>query len=346
MLNARLKLSVFFCSLMYLGLGAALLPAQTVQENEQGEQIIQFEDGSWRYFEPEDSVLLQPTELQQIEQKISESESHLKKLSAKLDLIRERTFNLQKAQKNNRYNRAIYQSEIDSLDREDEDLRRLVKSLELELEKMILQKSALQSTTNLPPPSQKNFQQKKTKKPQRSLYAIPHYSQGGESPCNIQKTKIPESDGVRLASKQEKWFYYTPSLLEYKYPDQPYITGYVSVLNDGDIYYLQLQIEIRDLEAVSDYGWVNKEAPLFLLTMSEKTLEIQTEQEAIGQKDSQAGLTQYTLLYSLSPDQFRQLRQEEISKIRLVWSSGYEDYEIYRIRFLQKQIACLESNVN
>ncbi len=328
-----------FC-ILFMG---SLIEAQQVEQNEQGERIIRFEDGSWRYYEPADSVYLAPSELQILIQKIATSEKHIKSLQKQVEDIQTRKFNLEKAQKNNSYNRDILQIKIDSLFQAENELRLILQSLEFELEEMILRKAAMDR-----PPNNSNAASDKmkpiTKKRQRSLYAIQHYSEGESVPCETRRNPVPGTGGLRWSTKPQRWFHFTPQLLEHKYSNSPFLSGYASILNDGMIYYLQLKIEIHDPKAPTNYGWIDNDSPLFLLTMHGETLQIRSQQEAIGQIDSQAGLTRYTILYAITPDQMDLLRNQEINKIRVVWSSGYEDYDIFKIRFIQKQIQCLESN--
>jgi len=315
-----------------------------VEQNEQGERIIRFEDGSWRYYEPADSIYLAPSELQLLNRRIAKSEKHINSLQKQVENIQTRKFNLQKAQKNNSYNRDILQIKIDSLYQAEKELRSILQSLEFELEEMILRKSAMDR-----PSQNSNAASDKikpnTKKRKRSLYAIPHYSKGESVPCELSKNSVPGNSGQRWSTRPQRWFHFTPQLLEHKYSDNPYLSGFASILHDGMLYYLQLKIEIQDTESPQNYGWIDNNSPLFLLTMHGETIQLRSQQEAIGQIDGQAGLTRYTVLYAITPDQMDLLRNQEISKIRLVWSSGYEDYDIFKIRFIQKQIQCLESNL-
>ncbi len=316
---------------------------QKVETNERGERIVRFEDGTWRYFEPSDSVLVEPSELDKLNQKIATSESHLDKLQGQIEAIGRRKIELEKAHKNNPYNRQILQKEIDSLEEKRQELRFTFESLEFELEEMILRKSSLKSVKdNLPPPNSRNKIDNKWT--DRSIYPYTHYSDGEEYSCKLQKSKIPGSEKLRYATTKSDWFHYTPKLLEHEYTTHPYLTGKASVMFDGDIYYLQLQILIKDTDAAQSYGWIEAKGALFLLTMSGKTIELNTSRESIGQKNQNEGLVRYTMLYPLSPNQLELLSSEQISKLRLVWSSGYEDYNIYDIRFIQKRIKCLKSN--
>lgn len=319
------------------------IQGQKVEINKQGERIVRFEDGTWRYFEPSDSVLIEPSELDLLNQKIAASESHLNNLQKQIEAIEYRKTELEKAKKKNPYNRQILQMEIDSLNNKREELRYTFQSLEFELEEMKLRHSSLENANvNPPPPKSKNKIDQKWKN--RSIHPYNHYSTADDYTCNLKKSKIPGSEKLRYATDKSEWFHYTPKLLEHEYTSEPYLTGKASVMYDGSIYYLQLQILIKDPEAAKSYGWIEDKGPLFILTMSGKTLELNTSRESIGQKNQKAGFVRYTILYPLSPNQVELLGDEQISKLRLVWSSGYEDYNIYDIRFIQERIQCLKSN--
>ena len=50
----------------------------------------------------------------------------------------------------------------------------------------------------------------------------------------------------------------------------------------------------------------------------------------------------YKPQYLIGSNQAKELSKGEVDRIRLVWSSGYEDYEIYELDFFINQFRCLE----
>jgi hypothetical protein len=53
-------------------------------------------------------------------------------------------------------------------------------------------------------------------------------------------------------------------------------------------------------------------------------------------------LLTYRVHYAIAQDQMSFLSKSEVDKIRVFWSSGYEEYEVYQLDFFMKQLACLD----
>lgn len=331
--------TIFF--LFHFVFAFALLEGQTVEHNDQGEKIVRFDDGSWRYFEPGDSVLVSPSEEFLLQRKISQSEGHLKELREKIASISERILLLEQSLEGNKYNRPLFKETIDSLRGEEEKHRDLIQNMESELEQMILQLSSMSASSDLSPPRDR----RKKNDEVRSQYYIPYYMDADPRPCNTNRSRISGSGSDRISTEAREWFVFTPPLLAHKHPKSGFLQCQASILFDGNQYYLQLQIKINSTKASKEYGWIDKGSPLFLLTMLEKTVELEATEESIGQLDSGSNATRYSVLYTLSPGNLSILESEGINKLRIVWSSGYEDYDIYKVKFLQKQIRCIMSNI-
>jgi hypothetical protein len=327
----------------HLGFTFCLLEGQTVEQNDQGERIVRFDDGSWRYYEPGDSVLVSPSEEVVLQRKINQSEGHLEELRDQLASITERLLVLEQSLDGNKYNRPLFRESIDSLSREEEKYRDLIQNIESELDQMILQLSSMSTSSNLPPPPSK---QKKNSEEKRSQYYIPYYMTANPTPCNTTSSRISGSGAERIATEVREWFVYTPPLLAHKYPDNGFLQCRASILFDGKQYYIQLQIKMNSTKASKEYGWIDKGSPLLLLTMRGNTVELEATEESIGQVDSGSNATRYSVVYSLSPSNLNILKSEGINKLRIVWSSGYEDYDIYKVNFLKNQIRCITTNIN
>ena len=60
-----------------------------------------------------------------------------------------------------------------------------------------------------------------------------------------------------------------------------------------------------------------------------------------GQIESYTGHTLYTGIYELKKDDINALKNQYLDHIGIIWSSGYEEYDIYNVDFLKNQIKCL-----
>jgi len=52
--------------------------------------------------------------------------------------------------------------------------------------------------------------------------------------------------------------------------------------------------------------------------------------------------TTYNTSYPLNKSQIKRLRDAEIDKVRMIWATGYEDYEVYQVDFFRDLFRCLE----
>jgi len=62
-----------------------------------------------------------------------------------------------------------------------------------------------------------------------------------------------------------------------------------------------------------------------------------------GRIDPYSGYTIFAGQYALGKSELKKLSDDELDKMRVLWSTGYEDYEIYHVDLLIDQINCLEA---
>ena len=63
-----------------------------------------------------------------------------------------------------------------------------------------------------------------------------------------------------------------------------------------------------------------------------------------GSYDQATGLTTFRNQFLVQKGEEKSFLESEIDKVRLVWSNGYEDYDIYEVDFLMNQLNCLYNN--
>ena len=60
-----------------------------------------------------------------------------------------------------------------------------------------------------------------------------------------------------------------------------------------------------------------------------------------GRIESYTGHTLYKGVYELSKDDVNDLKKSFLDHVGIIWSSGYEEYAVYNVDFLQNQLECL-----
>lgn len=152
------------------------------------------------------------------------------------------------------------------------------------------------------------------------------------------------SNRQRLDLQPENLFFYTDERLSPYFQERDYLTAsvYLSRL-EGGYHFLTLIVNILSQNAPLEYGRVDQGSILSIKTLSKKTIKLQASKTATAQYDKQKNSFTYRLQYTISGSAKKILEDELVDRVRLTWSTGYEDYDIYEIDLLQRQFECLKS---
>lgn len=144
----------------------------------------------------------------------------------------------------------------------------------------------------------------------------------------------------REAQKEELFRFTNPSLKAYL-QDRDHIVCQASVAVKGSTYLLNLQFQINDANAKRAFGSLPKNGVAILKLLDGETLTLYNlradEGVAAGDKISYT----YTGQYAIDPGMLKKLQKSLLDKVRIAWSTGYEDYEAYNVDLLSRQLACL-----
>lgn len=137
-------------------------------------------------------------------------------------------------------------------------------------------------------------------------------------------------------------FSYTHPKLKSHFKDKDFLNCNASLAKLDDKSFLQLNIKIASKDARKNYGKIERGAMLRILLIDGEILYTTNVIPILGDIEKYTGNTIYNPIYQLDKDQLKQLRNTEIDKIGILWTSGYEEYDIYEVDFLMNQISCLD----
>ena len=103
---------------------------------------------------------------------------------------------------------------------------------------------------------------------------------------------------------------------------------------DGNI----LQIELHKNQA---FGKIEKESLATLKFMDGSSYILNNLQANEGVQNPDTQTFVFQAQYPLPADALKKIRRTELDKIRIAWSSGYEDYDVQYVLLLQQQAQCL-----
>jgi hypothetical protein len=124
--------------------------------------------------------------------------------------------------------------------------------------------------------------------------------------------------------------------------DKAFLTCWGQISQVGKETYLSVEFNIASPNAQKDFGSLGEGSLLRLTLIDGTELDLVNLQGDAGQIDPYSGNTIFIGRYLVESTQQRKAAKLELDKMRVVWSTGYEDYEVLDVDFLIDQLACLE----
>ncbi len=423
--------------ILFLISGGMILPAQTVSVNNEGKRVVVFEDGSWRYFEAADSMLLKvgsEVPLEVIMEQPSDDEvtgelsipiynyqtyldylkaarSYEADLADKVDYAQDHVYQVEDAIQfaKAKNNRNLFEQKRSELKAAHEVLNESQKTLgnwrkqigkiekigvkgnfqklaEINLppnylgndsELATAQQPALQETseqtmrrvsnpisakTEVRPDRETKKQTKSNRQVEESTssagpvtqmatnsvqFLMTSFSSGQSNDYNCQFAYEGLDEFTRQEKKElveELLFTFTDDRLKPYFKEREHVTchAYLTSLSGG-FRYLNLVFRIASKTAQREYGLIAKNTLVNLKLMNGKTVSLYCQKGDIGNIDPSTGDTIYRATFQIDAQKERMILKSELDKIRVVWSTGYEDYDVHNVDLLMNQLGCLET---
>jgi len=143
---------------------------------------------------------------------------------------------------------------------------------------------------------------------------------------------------------QDFFFHTNPELRQYM-NGKEYITCRAGLATStGGLTTLNIEVVIRSHNAQREFGGLQKGNPLTIKLINGAIVKLLSINSDSGSYDQTTGLTTFRNQFLVQKGEEKSFLESEIDRIRLVWTNGYEDYDVYEVDFLMNQLNCLYSN--
>ncbi len=183
-----------------------------------------------------------------------------------------------------------------------------------------------------------------------SAYAVQYPS----TKPNISKASLPDctfafqgkddfSGKKRTDLQSGLLFSYTSDKMRRYFEDGDMITceAYLSGLSGG-YKFICVEVTVASETAQKSYGSIEKQALLSLRLVDGTSISLYNNKTDYGFLDPIKKTVLYKAQYLIPNEHVKTLSKVDMDKVRLVWSTGYEDYTIYETDFLINQLNCLD----
>jgi hypothetical protein len=162
-------------------------------------------------------------------------------------------------------------------------------------------------------------------------------------PCSLAVSARDEFTGATLRQTVAgEIFRYTNPALRAYLEGKNQIVCSAALATAGPSASLWLTFQINDPNTRRAFGSLPKNS-LATLTFSDGTaLNLSNLRPDDGITDPDTRLVAYRAQYALDAAALRKIRSTELDRLRIAWSTGYEDYDVQQVDALMRQARCLE----
>ena len=173
-------------------------------------------------------------------------------------------------------------------------------------------------------------------------FSNPYMSDEGSN-CNLIYNDYDENlRANRMETGSQYFFGHTHPRLRRHFKEGDYLEAEASLAKiDGD-YYLMLAINIASKSASKNYGALSPKERARFRFVDGNSIYLRPLYVQNGDLQNYTGHTIYKPIFKLSKDDFKLLEKVEIDDVGLMWTSGFESYEVYHVDVLQKLAKCLK----
>ncbi|HHB78450.1 MAG TPA: hypothetical protein ENK85_04375 [Saprospiraceae bacterium] len=145
----------------------------------------------------------------------------------------------------------------------------------------------------------------------------------------------------RIEYEEQLFFSHQPDLVPL-IDGQPYLlcSSYFTLVEGGQ-YFLNLNIKIHSKNPRQSFGYLERGSRLIITFLDGEELTLQNNVLHLGVINRKKGTVLYRGQYSLNIYAQNKIKKQPIDKVRIEWSKGYDDYDIFYVDLLQNQLKCL-----
>lgn len=160
--------------------------------------------------------------------------------------------------------------------------------------------------------------------------------------CQYEELEHNKGKEIQAVKKQDL-FYFTPDYLDDKLVNNALVEGKGSCYRTSGYSFFEIELTVNSKIAAKDYGVIEKNSLMkFFLMDGSDFYSFNTIYKRPKYKNNKNSAV-YLAGCTLEKDEIKMLKNSYIDKIGIVWSQGYEEYEIFNPDFFMNQFYCLDN---
>lgn len=162
--------------------------------------------------------------------------------------------------------------------------------------------------------------------------------------CNFRTKEVDEFTGTsKLVLESDKFISFTDSSMQkyYRKKQNQYVEVdvYCAKINDTKVAYLSIRIDTDN--AYKYFGSIQKDQKFMLKMKNGDLVTLLFSKSDYGDANYNGNYTYYSSYIILEESDIEKL-SEQVEKVRIYWSKGYEDYPVTNSDLFINQLNCIK----
>ena len=160
--------------------------------------------------------------------------------------------------------------------------------------------------------------------------------------CELEKAGKLDNEKILVRTVEEELFFFLPEEMRIHRRGRPMLSCKVNTERMGRGLFLRFHITLHIPAARRSFGGLSKHTPIRIELLNGEIVNLYNIEANTGTFDDETNSVRFEALAPLSVSNAERLKENDANKIRLGWTGGHEDYEIYNIGLIRDQLECLD----
>jgi len=162
-------------------------------------------------------------------------------------------------------------------------------------------------------------------------------------PCGIAyEREVINDNSKRIDLSPQYFFSFSHPELKSFFKEDNLIKTYCQISKNEGVFSLNLNLILASAVAKRDYGIISNDSNLNIHFINGNYINLKCSQGSNGKIKEIDNNTIYSLAYELDKGHVKKLAKYDIDKVKIEWSSGIEEYEVFDVDAILDQLACMK----
>lgn len=163
------------------------------------------------------------------------------------------------------------------------------------------------------------------------------------APCNVIFDGFDQEINKKRKETEPSFFFsYTHPKLKPHFKEKNFIECKGSIAKIEGTYYLQLSLKLASKDASRNYGQIERNSLIRLQMINGEKRYLSNIYPDAGLIEQYTGNTIYQAIFPIDKDFIKLFKSVELDHLGIIWTTGYEQYDIYEVDFLMNHLNCID----